>query len=179
MRNKQKGFSLIELLVVVAIMLVIAAVAIPAAVASRQSGAEGAAATNLKTMVTAANAYNSLYGAGYPSLAKNMDQSGAGCPNQPAAGTNPATNSVVGACLLSNNIADVADAGTTPVSNYLIQYTGTASGFTITAVPTSNLSGRKSFCADATGSVVYAWALTITPATPGSTCGTTFTPLGS
>jgi type IV pilus assembly protein PilA len=178
-RTNQSGFSLIELLIVVAIMLVIAAVAIPAAVASRQSGNEASAATNLKTMVTAENAYSQLYGAGYSSLAKNLDMSGTGCPNQPTAGTNPATNTIVGACLLSNNIADNADAGTVPVSNYLMTYTGTSSGFTVTAIPTSNLSGRKSFCADSSGSVFYAWALTIAPATPGTTCGTAFTPLGS
>jgi len=160
-------------------MLVIAAVAIPAAVASRQSGAEASAATNLKTMVTAENAYSQLYGAGYSSLAKNLDMSAAGCPNQPTPGTNPATNTVVGACLLSNNVADNADAGTVPISNYLLTYTGTANGFTVTAIPTSNLSGRKSFCADGSGSVVYTWALTITPATPGTTCGTAFIPLGS
>lgn len=177
--NRQKGFSLIELLVVVAIMLVIAAVAIPAAVSSRQAGNEGSAATNLKTMVTAENAYASLYGAGYSSLAKNLDMSGTGCPNQPTPGTNPAVNTIVGACLLANNLADAADAGTVPVSGYLITYTGTASGFTTTAIPTGSLSGRKSFCADGSGSVVYTWALTITPATPGVTCGTTFTPLGS
>jgi prepilin-type N-terminal cleavage/methylation domain-containing protein len=177
--RKQKGFSLIELLVVVAIMLVIAAVAIPAAVASRQSGNEGSAATNLKTMVTAENAYAQLYGAGYSSLAKNLDMSAAGCPNTPTPGTNPATNSIVGACLLANNVADNADAGTVPVSSYLMTYTGNASGFTVTAVPTGSLAGRKSFCADGSGSIVYAWSLTITPATPGTTCGTAFTPLGS
>jgi type IV pilus assembly protein PilA len=179
MIRKQKGFSLIELLVVVAIMLVIAAVAIPAAVASRQSGNEASAATNLKTMVTAENAYSQLYGAGYSTLAKNLDMSGTGCPNTPTPGTNPATNSIVGACLLSNNIADNADAGTVPISNYLMTYAGTASGFTVTAVPTGTLSGRRSYCADSSGSIVYTWAQTITPATPGTTCGTAFTPLGS
>ena len=178
-RNRQSGFSLIELLIVVAVMLVIAAVAIPAAVASRQSGNEASASTNLKTMVTAANAYSTLYGAGYPSLAKNMDMSAAGCPNTPTPGANPAVNTIAGACLLANSIADIADAGTVASSGYLVQYNGTANSFTITAVPTGSLSGRKSFCADSTGSIFYTWALTIAPATPGITCGATFVPLGS
>jgi type IV pilus assembly protein PilA len=177
--RKQKGFSLIELLVVVAIMLVIAAVAIPAAVASKQSGAEASAASNLKTLITAENAYSQLYGAGYSSAAKNLDMSAATCPNTPTPGTNPATNTIVGACLMANNLADNADAGTVPVSNYLITYTGTANGFTATAIPNGTLAGRKAFCADSSGSISYVWGQTITPATAGVTCGTAFTPLGN
>ena len=72
MTHKQKGFSLIELLIVVAIILIIAAVAIPNLMKSRQRANEAAAVSTLRTLHTSQAAYNSSYGeiAGFaPTLA--------------------------------------------------------------------------------------------------------------
>jgi type IV pilus assembly protein PilA len=62
MRQKRNGFSLVELLVVVAIILIIAAIAIPNLMASRQRANEAAAVSTLRTLHTSQSAYNSTYG---------------------------------------------------------------------------------------------------------------------
>lgn len=65
MRNKQKGFSLIELLIVVAIILIIAAIAIPNLLRSKMAANEASAVGSLRTLNTACVTYSTTYG-GYP-----------------------------------------------------------------------------------------------------------------
>jgi len=84
LRKKQKGFSLIELLIVVAIILIIAAIAIPNLLRSRMAANEASAVGSIRTMNTAAITYNSTYGNGYPpSLAAVGTTTGSGvsCTN--------------------------------------------------------------------------------------------------
>ena len=65
-----KGFSLIELLIVVAVILVIAAIAIPNFIRSKMRANETSAAANLRTISTGEVVYSTTYGIGYsPSLA--------------------------------------------------------------------------------------------------------------
>jgi prepilin-type N-terminal cleavage/methylation domain-containing protein len=66
MRNKQKGFSLIELLIVVAIILIIAAIAIPNLIRSRMAANEASAVATLRTLTTAFISYSTTYGNGLP-----------------------------------------------------------------------------------------------------------------
>ena len=67
--RKEKGFSLIELLIVVAIILIIAAIAVPNLLKSKMAANEASAAATLRSVATANVTYSTSYGIGYaPSL---------------------------------------------------------------------------------------------------------------
>ncbi len=77
MRNKQKGFSLIELLIVVAIILIIAAIAIPNLLRSKMAANEASAVGSLRTLNTACVTYATTYG-GFPASLTAMGGEGSG-----------------------------------------------------------------------------------------------------
>src|SRR3954469_7171696 len=78
--RKQKGFSLIELLIVVAIILIIAATAIPNLLRSRMAANEASAVGSIRTINTSEVTYASTYGAGYaPTLAALASPASGAC----------------------------------------------------------------------------------------------------
>src|SRR6266704_3454831 len=77
--KKQKGFSLIELLIVVAIILIIAAIAIPNLMRSRMAANEASAVGSLRTINTAEVTYFTNYGTGFAPLANLGGAIGAVC----------------------------------------------------------------------------------------------------
>jgi prepilin-type N-terminal cleavage/methylation domain-containing protein len=136
MRNREKGFSLIELLIVVAIILIIAAIAIPNLIRSKIAANESSAVATLRTLNTSSIAYSTSYGA-YP-------------PNLAALG--PASSP-------SSTAADLIDSvlGRDPAtkSGYTFVYVSSGSpvtSYTITATPiTIGTSGQRGFFTNQTG----------------------------
>src|SRR5208283_2771499 len=76
--QKNKGFSLIELLIVVAIILIIAAIAIPNLLRSRIAANEASATASLRTLNTAEVTYASTYNSGFTSTLNQLETPAAG-----------------------------------------------------------------------------------------------------
>jgi len=139
MRNKQKGFSLIELLIVVAIILIIAAIAIPNLLRSKMAANEASAVGSLRTVNTSAVEYSTTYGIGYPTSLASLGTSGA-------------------ATSASADLIDSVLAGGTK-SGYVFAYTaGTADAsgsidtYTLTATPVqTGVTGQRMFFTDQSG----------------------------
>src|SRR3954462_6303427 len=72
--KSNKGFSLLELLIVVAIILIIATIAIPSLLRSRQSAQETSAVAQLRTINTAQVTYLSSNQGAYGSLPQLITQ---------------------------------------------------------------------------------------------------------
>ena len=138
-KRKQTGFSLIELLIVVAIILIIAAIAIPNLMASRMAANESAAAQDLRTIMTGEVTYTTTYNIGFSASLANLGGSGAVTSTS--------------AQLIDTTIA----AGTK--SGYSFVYVPTNidaashyNGFTLNANPQlPGSSGRRFFFIDQTG----------------------------
>jgi type IV pilus assembly protein PilA len=149
MRNKQKGFSLIELLIVVAIILIIAAIAIPNLIRSKMAANEASAVATLRTINTSEVVYSSTYNAnpvfGTLAFLGSGGSNGASCT--PAAlQTTPPTSA--SACLID---AAIENAGTVAKSGYLLSVTPVAGSYTATNNPqTPNSSGVRFFFTDQT-----------------------------
>lgn len=138
-RNPQRGFSLIELLVVVAILLVIAAIALPALANSMRASRESAAASSLRSLNTAEESYKQTWGT-YSTNAANMS----GDPTTCSTGAVSAT----AACdIADKTFATAVDGGGGTKANYTFKRTQTGNTFLWIASPAGGLlDGRRQFC---------------------------------
>jgi len=143
MTRKEKGFSLIELLIVVAIILIIAAIAIPNLLRAKISANESSAVGSVRNIITAEISYSTSFPqTGY---AANVLALGPGAGNQTCPAAGPA---IANACLIDAVLAAGTKSGYGFESLGQNPVNGANTSFTAAAVPvTYNQTGTREFCA--------------------------------
>lgn len=129
--SARKGFTLVEIMIVIAIISLLAAMAIPNLLRARLAANESSAITSLRTIVSAAHTYKAsgVSSSGYPA-------------NLSVLVTNPPF------------IDSVLGSGRK--NGYAFSLAGDASMFTATAVPEAvNVSGVRRFFVDTSGVIRY------------------------
>jgi type IV pilus assembly protein PilA len=147
--KKQKGFSLIELLIVVAIILIIAAIAIPNLLRSKMAANESSAVGSMRTINTAEVSYVTAY----PNQGFSVDLPSLG-------GVAPClVATTAAACLVDNTLA-LATAAATAKSGYYFTYASAGAPpntYTMTGLPSlAGSTGQRGFYTDQTGVIRYA-----------------------
>ena len=141
--RSHKGFSLIELLLVVTVILIIAAIAVPSFLKSRLRANEASAVASLRVINTAAFTYSITYSnLGFPAQLTTLG------------GANPCVASAAQACLIDDLLAQGTKSG------YSFVWAGDgllpSIGFVLTGTPQAiGSSGQRMFCSDQTAVIHY------------------------
>jgi type IV pilus assembly protein PilA len=140
--GRQRGFSLIELLIVVAIILIIAAIAIPNLLRARIAANDAAAASSLRTINTSQTTFITTYPtSGFAPDLKTLGPNGLVC--------GVATPTVTSACLLDDRLG--CAGATCPKGGYNYMMTSTSTvpvpDYTASASPfKTGTTGSRNYC---------------------------------
>jgi len=164
--SRKRGFSLIELMLVVAIILIIAAIAIPNLIRGRIAANDASAAASMRMVGTAETTYSTTY----PAVGYSVDLGSLG-----GAGA-PCISAIVHACIIDNNLA--TNGGGLGKSGYNFTAVGSPSGasivndqFFITGTPLSGMTGARAYCEAQDNVVRVQTAGTITAVANLGACG--------
>ena len=136
-----RGFSLIELLIVISIILIISAIAIPRITSTKRMANEVAAIRSCQTINTAQIQYFAQYGRYAATLAELGPAPGGGQPTPDAAS------------LMDENLVDGIHLG------YAFSMIGTPAGYSLNADPQSPDSGSRTFYTDHSTTVRYRFGM--------------------
>jgi type IV pilus assembly protein PilA len=125
--SKERGFSMLELLIVVAIITLIAAIAIPNLRKARQSANTASAVQSLRTITTAEHLYKSKFQQ-YGTLAEIAPE---------------------------GTLDSVLSSGTKSAYNFAIAVTTTPEGFTVNATPLESPTTLSHFFVDETAVIRF------------------------
>ncbi len=140
-RARERGFSLIELLIVIAIILIILSIALPQMSKSRMNAQEMAAIREVQTINQAQVQYQSQFGQFATSLAQ------LGPPASAGAAEGPQSAGLIPASLAGGS-----------ASGYNFALTATPQGYAVSAVPKQyNSTGRRTFYSDQSGITRENW----------------------
>ncbi len=168
--RKQKGFSLIELLIVIAIILIIAAIAIPNLLRARIAANEASSVSSIRTINTAQATYVTGYPTtGYAATLAALGPGGVGS-------VCPAGGPVVGnACLIDSNLSN-ATAAANAKSGFIYNMAATAvAGINVqyavgSAAASFNITGVRGFCSQEDAVIRFTATLNGAPITTNAAC---------